>query len=678
MVKSWAGVVRDDSPTAAADAVHANKTFHAQLVSYFDKYRNSDLASMALSRLVAATNLALQEMHAEPHEQVTGRMLQDILDGHKGPTRAQVHAFAQVFTNANIRFYTDEREAFVAMGNKAAAEEIERIKQETTRCQPLRSSNPANAADKPSFQEMLEETHRQEGSFSSLLFHNVLPTWGLTNEQFCKHLEALNEGREGKKTFNVTTLDTWEKGIYTPLRESMNILCDAFDIKPAEGQKMAPHEAMLWRISGDHPFQWKHKKGVEALKQAIADSKASNNHGPLVAELCESSGIPFKHMQDLLDTKQLAQWKTGNGHIEDTGKAIEFVNMVNPCLGHKDEARKQYNSDIFALVTGRPNDIDQILKEARTKGNPSGALFSALTGREGIIQISSDDIVTIMQKAGITDFAKSAVSRMRNPINKLRGTDIHETHANAILNALEERIKPLVEAGMYKEITQKQREECIDVLTGCSPRKMLAECVAGNMNIRMLVKLAYKRKGLHQQGEGSLTEQSGIWNLSHFLRDEERHLTPEVAARLGEWFKTHYEFDKKELRQVMALAEGVDLRESPSEILDKVIAGTMERPAALQAIYDQTGLTREGLADAAKVPVNLIRYSVTQASGGRLASNEIEDDQLAKYIVAIAKEVGLSKRRDQFAEQFSTVARQVALQDLRMNAETQQTGSGKI
>ena len=128
----------------------------------------------------------------------------------------------------------------------------------------------------------------------------------------------------------------------------------------------------------------------------------------------------------------------------------------------------------------------------------------------------------------------------------------------------------------------------------------------------------------------------------------------------------------------MALAEGVDLRESPSEILDKVIAGTMERPAALQAIYDQTGLTREGLADAAKVPVNLIRYSVTQASGGRLASNEIEDDQLAKYIVAIAKEVGLSKRRDQFAEQFSTVARQVALQDLRMNAETQQTGSGKI
>lgn len=675
MVRSWAGIIRDDSEAAATEDVHLNKPFPDQLTSYYAKYRSDDIDIIAFNRFVGATNQALKDMHLE--EKITPLQIKELLSGHKGPTLPLVRAFAQVFNSAKIGFYGDERQSFVTAGESAAKAEEARIANEGARCQPLRSTNPPGKEGKPSFQEMIEETYRQNGSFSTLIFSKTLPVWEINKQQFCDHLEALNKDREGKKTFVPDTLCKWGKDNNALFRESIAVLCDAFSIKPAKGEKMAPHEAMLWCITGNHTFTWKKKKDTEALEQALADCKASKNSGPLVTELCETSGVPFNHMQELLGTKQLAEWKNGSGHIDDINRAVEFVNMVNPCLGIKDEARKRYNADIFSIVTGRPNDIEAILKESLTQGNPSGALFSALTGRGGMMTVTADDLVAAMHAAGIADYSKYTVSRQRNTLKRANGGDIHEAHAKVILDTFEARIKPMAEKGMYKALTPEQREKCIDMLTNCAPKKMLAQCVAGKMNIRTLIKHAYERKGLHQQGSGSFTEQSGIWNVSQFLKEEGRHMTHEVAGRLADWFATHYKFDKHERRQVMALAEGVDLRESPDAILAKVVAGTMERPAALQLLYDQTGLTREGLADAANVPVSLIRYSVTQVSAGRLASDEIDDNTLAKHVLAIAREIGIAKKdRAQFAEQFSTVARAVALQDLVANTE-QTNANGK-
>lgn len=657
--------VADEVDTAVAAPVGTllhSQPFQEQLRGYFRKYRGSSLESVAVRQLEGELNAALKTLQAPDGDAIDAEGMEKLLAGKIGPKPSHIKALAMVFTNARIGFFADEREAFTEAGMREADIEIKRDHALQAQREELRLTNPGRDASKPSFVEMLEETYRKGGSFKEFLFDRVLPAWGIDKQQFCDHLGVLNKEREGKKTFSAYALDTWADDIYTPLRDSMRVICDAFAIKPAEGQAIAPHEAMLWRLAGGKPFEWKNLKGAPALKKAIEDCRASGDHGPLVSELCAASGIPYNHMKERLGTEQLAQWKNGKGHIEDMAQAVSFIAMVNPCLGREDQDRQAFNRDIFALVTGRANDLDAVIKEAGTKGNPAGALFSALTGRGGMVTISSDDITAGMRKAGLTAFAKSAVSRMRNPVNRPRGSDLSEIHADAVMDMFEEKIKPLVALGIYKEVTPAQREQCIEMLTRCPhPSKLLKECIEGKINIREMVRRSYERKGLHQQGEGGFGEQSGIHNVSAFLTHPDRHLTPEVAERLAQWFANSYEFTQKEQRQVMALAQGIDLRKSPEQVFDEARAGTLGRPEALRTLYDMTGLTRAALAEAAGVPASLIQYSVAEASGGRIASKELDGAALARHVRAIAGEVGLGSRAGEFAEQFSTVARQVAL-----------------
>ena len=622
MVRASWGVERSGENTKVSGTL-AGKPFPEQLKGYFGKYAGDDLESYALAKLVKEVNSRLGSAPADEFHPLSESVFKHMLAGKVGPTPALVEAFSQVFLQERIGFFGDARRAFAEEGAKAAAAESARRMKASTRQNVLRVTNPGGDLTRPSFQEMLEKAYRERSTFKDFLFKKVLPAWGLDKQGFIRHLEQRNHDRQGRKTLTLMELDTWEKESVKPIGECMGIICDAFAIKPEGAAKMASHEAMLWRLSGGHVFQWKNGEGVDALKQAVIDSRASGNAGELVTELCSASGIPYQYMQDLLASQQLANWKNGTAHIEDTAKAADFVELVNPCLNRTEEEWKACSRDIFSVVTNRPNDLDEVIKTAKTRGNPSGALFALLTGREGMITISTDDLIKETQAAG-TGFTKRALFAMRNPESKRRGTDINEMQADAIMTLVEERMKRLVERGMLAAISEKQKDECVDILTGSPhPKKMLESCLKGEMRVREMIRRTYERKGIKQQGEEGLSGQAGINNLSAFLTHEDRHLTPDVARRLAVWFEINYNFSEKRQRQLMALAQGIDLKQSPDEILNAVIAGSMDRLSALRMLYDQTGLSRGALADAAHVPGSLIQYSVTEASGGRIASKEI-------------------------------------------------------
>jgi hypothetical protein len=419
---------------ASAKAPNANEVkispeFTKILKNYYAGYKIDEYlfpnSPAKKEGLVKAVNASLQStfrvVPTDTLHPLTMDALSDLLSGKIGPTKELVGAFVDVF-----RIYGDEREVFSAAGMRTVADEEARRKAEylaspegkaATLAQEIateskrqaetglqaarkriedgreqwRSNNPEGLKNVHSFQEMLEISHSKEEDFKGFLFKRVLPTWNnMSQVAFCELLGTLNKDKPdiAKPTFTDTILSSWRAGKTKPLRDSVEVMCDAFSIKPAEGELMARHEKMLWKGIDGHPFTFEDKKGVAGIEAAITAAKKSGDTGPLVSELIDSSGIRFERLKDVLQVQQIPQWRHG-AKIANVDMALEFLQLVNPqateevgvAVGDGSSAKRlvsRQNRDILSLITGREFNIDNMLAEAAQKGNPGGHFLQLL------------------------------------------------------------------------------------------------------------------------------------------------------------------------------------------------------------------------------------------------------------------------------------------------------------
>jgi hypothetical protein len=379
----------------------------------------------------------------------------------------------------------------------------------------------------------------------------------------------------------------------------------------------------------------------------LEDAKDSGNHGKLVTRLMDDSGVRYERLKNLLDTHQIPQWKKG-ARIEDIDTARKFIDIVRPIddQQNKEEAAK-VNREILSLLTGREFDFTQILSQAKEQGNPGGALFGALTGRNGMVTLRPQELINHFQQQKL-ELTERRVRKMRNSLNVPRGGRISEEEADAILSLVTQRIQPLVDDGIVEPMTDAQKKDMIDTLTGVThPKDMLKAVVKGEMPIgEMVAKTCLRRNIAQSQAEESFAAEVGLSHLSKFITGK-ANLEPESAAKIAEWYKKNYQFTPTEQRQLVALARGVQLEKNANDILDDVLSGALPRTQGLREIYDRSGLSRPELANQAGVEYHAIQYSTTEVSGGRII---LPEDAIKK----IGKRCGISSNRlDDFSDTYS-------------------------
>lgn len=589
-----------------------NAAFVESLNSHFANYNKSAYifadSSQKKEDFVKALNAEMVQiagrkpLRADPLHPLTAEKFSHMLAGRIGPTAEILKAMPLVF-----KMYGDHRESFNELGSTAVVEEQARRRaarlatpegQVEARAQAIaeeaqsqllaekqtsqtrieqnrndwRKNNPEGMASSPSFQEMLEESHAKGEDFKAFLFERVMPTWGnMSQVKWCNHLRALNEskGSEGKATITDTVLSSWRIGRTKPLRESVDVFCRAFDIKPESGELMAKHEVMLWKGINGHAFTWGDKKGVEALQTAIDECKKSGETGDLVTELIAASGIRFERLHEALNIQQLPQWKNG-AKVEDVNKALQFLKLVNSQatedIAEPNASRtiSRQNRELLSLITGREFDIQKIMQHARTQGNPGGALFVGLTGRSGLVTITPQEMVEHF-KANKLECTDERIKKMRTSTQLQRGGRISEDYALAIIGLVESRMQPLIRLGVCLPFTEEQKEHCVQICTGIPhPRKMLQAAVKGKLPIGELVGNTCERLDLNHMGPGSFCEQAGISHMSDFTLGK-ANLELETAEKMAAWFAEHYKFDEQEQKQFIALARGVNLQRTPDD-----------------------------------------------------------------------------------------------------------------
>lgn len=653
-------IERDERGADKSEEVHENKAFGAQLRAYFRRYMDGDLETVARSRLLREVNDTLTAAGAPPEDQLTQPIWESLCKGDRPPSTAQLDALCHVFTNSRIGFFREQRESFqsaAAPMMKAQQQRREAMKETLI---GWRAKNPKGMEDKPSFQELLQQC-ADNGENMSDLINALKKNWNLNDSQLAAHFHTLSAATPGSKAPTTESIADWRTGT-VPIRETLVNLATIIEGKMPETGKQSPIEALLYRINGAGQPYYKQKHGDEAYDAMLTDITAGKaNHGQLITALCDASGIPYTRMQELVGIKQLAMWKEGKAHIQDMDKAIAFLELVRPNLTNDNLGERNLTRRMLSAITGRELDIDNIITQSRAAGNPSGAMLSALSGRFGAVTIPTEKFAEAMHAAGHTNISSHVVHRMRNTRNKVRGTAITESIADAMLATIEASFAPLQQRGLLPPLTDEQRATIQETLIGSPhPKTMLKKVIKGEMEISDMVRTTYERRGLNQQGEKGFCGEIGVHHLNTFFT-KNGYTDPSSAQAIADWYKKNYKFSKKQQTQVRALCQGIDLSTSPEVILDKVKEGVTPRHEALRQLYDMTGLPRQKMAEAAGVPAALVLYSVTETSGGRIVSNTMPPKELAGHVAALAKIVGLEEQAEEFARQFSSVSRQVAL-----------------
>jgi len=117
------------------------------------------------------------------------------------------------------------------------------------------------------------------------------------------------------------------------------------------------------------------------------------------------------------------------------------------------------------------------------------------------------------------------------------------------------------------------------------------------------------------------------------------------AAAVADWLG-FTDPQRRECRRLfIAMATGTYTPETPSEILDEIIAGKVERHIGLQKLFDWTGLTRAELSakmGATKSSGNT--YTTAQRAGRIFNQNHLR---------IVAEELGLRHRFDELVSIFT-------------------------
>ena len=549
--------------------------------------------------------------------------------------------------------YGSERDDFANQAIKSTEDAAQRRKEAIL---PLRRTNPEGNMALPSFAEMVEDSyharHRENAaeSINTLLWNRVFKTWarngrGMSPEHFCTLIAKNNQGKHGKIKLTNESVYNWrnDPDHHKPSAESVEAICKAFVPMPENMQTTRPadyfYELMLWNIISGRAFKTPYPptppengagtRAKNELDAAIEVAQATADHGKLVRELIEMSGIPFSHLQTLVGCQQLFVW-CRNGYVEDVAMAQRFLDIVHPPQLQEIPAEgEKQNRQMLGLMTGRPFDLPTLMEEAQKEGieNPGGQLFILLTGRKGIVSISEHDLFEGLKRRG-HDVSEHKVKRLRSSLHN-RGGNITEAIARSILDMVKEK------SGVA--ITAEQAEECVDILTNCpSPAKLFKQCIVQTLTIGQMLRMSYERKGMTQEEFNSAV---GLRNVSDFLM-EKSHLGPESACKIANWMGLEIE----ERRQFIVLATGHEAALDPVAILYNVRCNEISRLDGLRITLDASGMTRDQLAEASGIDMG---YCTQTRSGGRIKASAGNMDTLASLC-------GLKGYEEEFIHAFST------------------------
>ena len=599
------------------------------------------------SQFAKAVRSSLQNLRVEG-ENLDDAVVNNIMAGNYIPSPQQILAISLVFD-----LYGFERDDFANQAIKSREDAAQRRKEAIL---PLRHTNPEGNMALPSFAEMVEDSyhakHREHaaGTINTLLWDRVFKTWarngrGMSPERFCTLIAKNNQGKHGKIHLTNESVYNWRNNSdhYKPSAESVEAICEAFVPMPENMETAKPgdyfYELMLWHIISGRAFKTpypptapENDAGTHAkndLDAAIEVAQATSDHGKLVRELIEVSGIPFSHLQTLVGCQQLFGW-CRNAYVEDVGMAQRFLDIVHPPELQEipAEAEKQ-NRQMLGLITGRTFDLPTLMEEAQKEGieNPGGQLFILLTGRKGIVSISEHDLFEGLKRCG-HHVSEHKVKHMRSSLHN-RGGNITEAIARSILDLVKEK------SGVA--ITAEQAEECLDILTNCpSPSKLFKQCIVQTLTIGQMLRMSYERKGLTQE---EFNNAVGLSSVSDFLM-EKNHLGRESASNIAEWMSLKGE----QRRQFIVLATGHEAALDPVAILYNVRGNEISRLDGLRLILDASGMTRDQLAAASVIDMV---YCTQTRSGGRIKAPAGNMDTLAGLC-------GLKGFEEEFIHAFST------------------------
>jgi hypothetical protein len=588
-------LARIENAKESEDRTRADAIEHAQLVvkGAAAILSNRDFAIMALyqgldgepalTMAQIGKLLDLSESRvSQLHDEVLGRLREEL-----PPILERI---------SQIRDKRSEKLGYVASLKAAASARLQE-----------RSANPAQAQNKPSLSEMIDDAYTHHDNFHALIFNRLLPTWDMSGKAFARHLEAV-AGADCK--ISDSSISNWNMNAdMKPVSETVEFLARTFKLDEQRTLK-------LYKIARGG---W-----IPDLDALIESAEAQNDHTALIVQLTEAAGLPRERNPNYYNCAK-------GSHFRDVEATKKFLKELNPEFSGVPDVVTQQNLRMLSLLTGRVFDIDHLLQTALMAPNPGGKLLSLLTGRSrGVTHISNAEMAATLSTpddaVSVPRVEKMCVGTVKQP-----GSAINERQAGKILAMVQERSE--------LKFTPEQCKKGVDILTGIGdPHSLLEQAWKKKITVSDLLKLTRKRWDITQ---AKAEQASGVADLTVIEQDNApvNHVT---ARKLAKWLGYT---EGRDLRRFSLLAMHTDLSQTPDQLLDQAKAGILSRQEALTRLYDMTAMTRSELGRVCHTRPRAIEYSVTLTGTGRIPGTEEE-------LRRVAATCGLTHRAQEFIEHF--------------------------
>ena len=495
-----------------------------------------------------------------------------------------------------------------------------------------RATNPDGHREGRSFAEVVEDVFHgnrvapagKQLDFSALI-DTVLAEWGsgrapLSREGLSQVIKANH--LEGKTLSNAVMYAWKNHPEHGPNQASVQAIVEAFKLDTV-------HELMIWRVARGRPLA-----NIETLldeaEPAILTAQERELRARLFTTLVESSGIPLVRVQQLLGVCQVSLWKRGQSIAdpEVCSNLVRLVNSPSTYRVHEREAVYAVNKRLEAFLGARPSTIFDAVFASERAGtvNAGGTLLELLTGKRGIRQLTHAQGGELL---GVTE----SVFRHMRASSDTRGAAITEDQANTILDWVQ-RVTPETRK-LLSIVERSERRLAVDQLTGIpTPVTLLVKLRQGELgHVGEIVRLTRERRGVNQEP-----------GMSDFELGK-AHVMLATAQELADWLgfvgPEHIEARKT----FICFATGVDQSQTPDQIFEQVVSGALPRHLALRMLFDLTGKSRKQLSQSLGYSKSSAQSLATAWLDGKISSR--------RRAIAVAREVGLLHRCDQFFEVFS-------------------------
>ncbi len=494
-----------------------------------------------------------------------------------------------------------------------------------------RSTNPPGLSARRSVGEVVEAVFAKYQEYPGskaaswgALIEAIRKEWGVPRKPLARQAlsDLIRERHPAGNTITKEELFLWhQRQNRKPYRQSVAILCQAFSLSPA-------HELMMWRIArgaAPQPFERLLKRYASAI-QVVSTPK---ERAKLTNALLAFSGIPTARVRELLHVRQLPMWKLG-ARIEALSMCKKFVELTNPQVLMTERQRRAYggiNEVLVGILTSRPMSVMEAITRAQASPHSSGTCLLLLTGRYGLMQISTRELARHLQ------VPESTIARMRSE-RVHRGGHIIEVQAHLIAD-LVQGVTPQVR-GALTAVERCERELMIDTLTGVrSPVALWHQFLSGELKrLGDVVRLTR-----HRRGDLQLRETSDF-ELGKAL------VGIRLANRMADYLGFVGDPYRRVRRDFIVSSMGFKNTTKPEDVLDLIISGRESRRDGLRLMLDLSGQSKAQLAQAIGIATHAVFSWLKTERAGQIAPYQL--------IRAVSRELGLEHRQEEMYAVFAS------------------------